>query len=117
MNTANGEPSLTVTSLIVKPRSSFGNVLASLGLTTPSDGVGAITVAGVIPVGSTVLNTVPVPSSLIVTVAGVAATPLVLVTVKLNGSLLSEVVSCSGVSSTRTNALPLLSSGMKAPDV
>ena len=127
VNTANGEPSLTVTSFIVNTRSSFGNALASVGLTTPAVGVGAVTV-GITPLtgadsstpavdGLLATNTVPVPSSLMVTLAGVAATPLVLVAVKLNGSLLSEVPSCSGASNTRTNALPLPSSGIKLPAV
>ena len=48
-----------------------------------------------------------------VTIAGVAVTPLVLVAVKLNGSLLSIIVSCSGVNNTRTNALPFASSEIK----
>ena len=93
----------------------LGKLAASVALTTPFTGVGAVTVAGVRLVGSVEANTTPVPSSLIVTVAGVALVPPVLVAVKVNGSLLSDVPSCSGANNTRTNASPLLSSGIKSP--
>ena len=106
--TAKGDPSLTVTLVTVNGRSSLGNRFAFTANTTGV--VGAVTVVKVIPVGLLEVNTSPVPSSLIVTVAGVAGVPPVLVAVKLNDSLFSKVPSCSGASNTRTNILPLLSS-------
>ena len=78
--------------------------------------LGTANVAGVSPDGFVDAKTAPEPSSTIVTVAGVMALMLpVLVAVKLNGSLLSEAVSCSGASNTRTNALPAPLSGIKSP--
>ena len=78
--------------------------------------LGTVNVAGVSPDGLVDAKMAPVPSSMMVTVAGVMALmPPVLVAVKLNGSLLSEPVSCSGASNTRTNALPELSSWIKSP--
>ena len=70
-------------------RSSFANFVASAAMTTSV--VGTAIVAGVSPDGLVGANTVPVPSSMMVTVAGVIALiPPVLVAVKLNGSLLSD---------------------------
>ena len=93
----------------------FGKLTASVALTTVV--VGADTKLGVRFVGSIEANITPVPSSLIVTVAGVALVPPVFVAVKLNGSVLSEDPSCSGDNNTRTNALPVPSSGIKSPVV
>ena len=104
---------MTVRLLTLNGRSSFGSFDTSAETTTEAVGTSTL-VSTSSDVGLAPVNTSPVPSSLIVTVAGVAVTPLVLVAVKLNGSLLSTVASCSGANNTRTNALPFVSSGIKA---
>ena len=104
---------MTVRLLTLNGRSSLGSFDSSAATTTEVIGTNTLVRASS-DVGLVAVNTSPVPSSLMVTVAGVAVTPLVLVAVKLNGSLLSIIVSCSGVNSTRTNALPFVSSGIKA---
>ena len=104
-----------MTLVTARGRSSFGKEEALALVTTPFTGIGDAITGDTIPVGLADANTVPVPSSLMVTVAGAAVIPPVLVAVSVNGSLLSKVSSCSGPSNTRTNALPLLSRGTRSP--
>ena len=65
VNTRNGDASFTVTLLTTTGRSSFANLAISAPVTTGV--VGGVIVAGVVPVGLAAVNTVPAPSSKIVT--------------------------------------------------
>ena len=114
LNTAYGDPSLTVTLVTVSGRSSFGKAPASAASTTGV--VGTVTV-GTVPatgadssvpavLGSSVTNTVPVPSSLMVPIP-ITSTPLEFVTTNLNVSPLSSLTSL--VIRVRTNSVPVLS--------
>ena len=106
MNTACSEASLIEKLFTLKTRSSFGKLPALAANTTPFTGVGGIAVAGARPTGLPEVNSVPVPSSFIVTVP--TAEYLGSVTVRVNVSPLSSDVSL--VIATRTSKLPLASS-------